>query len=516
MKMKKINQLVLSAVLLVMTSACSKTAGDYTQVIPADANTVIALDLNAMTNKAGLNDKENQALQQKMIETMTSGLKPATVAQIEKIMKSPEESGFAVKSPVYMFTTPASTDPMVVMKVADAKKVQEFLNFMVEEKISEGIVDKSGYKFMESNGGFIAYNDAAAIVGNVNRNFQENNIATFLKAKTEESIQSNTYFQKLQSKKGDVLFFTSLEAYSDEIVRQMRQMGTTLPENINPKDFNIVGDFSFEKGKLVSHIEFVTQNEELNKQIKNSNKSMGKVKANFMGDFPAAPLFFGTFNVNGGELYKMLMENPEFSKSMEEDSEAAAVAKELVEAFNGDVSLALLNVTMADMPTFVAYADTKKDDALDVIYKNKDKFNSSRESLVELAPHQYQYKSREFNFYFGVKDNRMYMTNDEKVYKGTTNYTQTLKDARYSSSIKGKTMYMVLDIDAILALPVVQMMASFGGQEYKTYIDIFSKFSYLEFSSTDSQKVEVSLYTTDKDTNALKQIVDTVKEYSGM
>ena len=83
------------------------------------------------------------------------------------------------------------------------------------------------------------------------------------------------------------------------------------------------------------------------------------------------------------------------------------------------------------------------------------------------------------------------------------------------ADMKGKTVFMAINAEAILDLPVVKMLVGFGGKEFKTYSDLASKVSYLSVSS-EGETSETDLCLKDKDVNALKQIVDFAKQFAGM
>ena len=71
MAKKMISRLSVLAVLMVFFAACSKQT-EYTNVIPADATAVASIDLKSLANKAGMNDKENEAAKQKLLEALKS------------------------------------------------------------------------------------------------------------------------------------------------------------------------------------------------------------------------------------------------------------------------------------------------------------------------------------------------------------------------------------------------------------------------------------------------------------
>ncbi len=121
------------------------------------------------------------------------------------------------------------------------------------------------------------------------------------------------------------------------------------------------------------------------------------------------------------------------------------------------------------------------------------------------------------NIFFGFKDNQMYATNDELLYKNIGKAAdKSIKDTSYASDMKGKNFFFVINMDAILELPIVKMMTGFGGEEYQTYYNLASQVSYLEVSNVSDGVSEVDLILKNKDTNSLKQIVDFVKKFTGM
>ena len=88
MAKKTISRLSVLAVLIVFLAACSKQT-EYTNVIPADATAVASIDLKSLANKAGMNDKENEAAKQKLLEAMKSGMNAATSAKRTDIASLP-------------------------------------------------------------------------------------------------------------------------------------------------------------------------------------------------------------------------------------------------------------------------------------------------------------------------------------------------------------------------------------------------------------------------------------------
>ena len=126
------------------------------------------------------------------------------------------------------------------------------------------------------------------------------------------------------------------------------------------------------------------------------------------------------------------------------------------------------------------------------------------------------YKSRNINIFFGVRDKQMYATNDELLYKNICKTVDpSVKDTDYASTLKGKRSAFVINAEAVLDLPVVKMLVEYGGAEYNMYYSLGNSISYLEATS-DGDKGNITLQLKDKDVNALKQIVNFVKEFAGL
>ena len=326
------------------------------------------------------------------------------------------------------------------------------------------------------------------------------------------SIVKSGAFQKMEKQKSDINFFASMTAipstYRDQIT-----MG--LPTEVKAEDITLIGGLNFEKGKIALKTENYTENEAVKALLKKQMESVGKANNTFVKYFPASTLMFFNVGVKGGELYNLLSENKEFRNTV--SIAKADEVKELFSSFNGDISAGLINVTMSSAPTFMMYADVKNGNALEMIYKNKESLGLKRgEDIMQLGKDEYVYKTRGMNIFFGIKDKQMYATNDELLYKNVGKAAdKSVKDAPYASDMKGKSLFIAINAEAILDLPIVKMVAGFGGQEAKTYIELANKVSYLSMSS-EGEVSEIDLCLKDKDVNALKQIVDFAKQFAGM
>ena len=212
MAKKMISRLSVLAVLIVFLAACSKTS-EYTNVIPADASAVASINLKSLAAKAGLNDKENEAAKQKVLEALKSGMNAATFQQLEKVMNNPGESGIDVESPFYAFSSSSFPYPAVVGKVSNEDNLHASLDVMAKEQICQPVSEADGYSFTTMNGSLLAFNSSTVIIVTVNGTSQtdkaKEGITALMKQTADNSIVKSGAFQKMEKQKSDVNFFAS-------------------------------------------------------------------------------------------------------------------------------------------------------------------------------------------------------------------------------------------------------------------------------------------------------------------
>lgn len=512
---KMISRFSVLAVLIAVLAACSKTS-EYTSAIPADASAVASINMKSLLKHAGADSKENEAAKQKIIDALKSGMNAASFQQIEKIINNPNESGVDIESPFYIFTSPSLSSPTLVAKVNNEDKLHATLDVMAKEGVCQPVAEADGFSYVIIDGSMLAFNHSTAMVFTLSRSLEIENaqksVASLMKQTPEQSIGKSGAFQKMSKQKSEINFFASMSAIPSAY---SRQISFGLPADIKPEDITILGGLAFEKGKVTLKTENYTENEAVKELLKKQHESFSKTNGTFIKYFPASTLAFVNIGIKGEGLYKILSENEEFRSTV--SIAKADEVKGVFSSFKGDVSFGLLNVTMDSAPTFMMYADVKSGDALETLYKNKLNLGLGRgDDIIQLSKDEYVFKTRGMNIFFGIKDKQLYATNDEILYKGIGKVAdKSIKEAPYASDMKGKTTFMAVNTEAILELPVVKMLTGFGGEEVKMYVNLASKISYLSASS-EGETSTVELCLKDKDTNALKQIVDFAKQFAGL
>ena len=197
-------------------------------MIPADASAVASINLKSLASKAGLDDKENEAAKQKVLEALKSGMNAATFQQLEKVMKNPGESGIDVESPFYVFSSSSFPYPTVVGKVNNEDNLHASLDVMAKEQICQPISEADGYSFTTMNGGLLAFNNSTVLIVNVSGNTQTEKakeaITNLLKQTADNSIVKSGAFQKMEKQ---------LLPFCLTIIQMRKKSGLTASANWN-------------------------------------------------------------------------------------------------------------------------------------------------------------------------------------------------------------------------------------------------------------------------------------------
>lgn len=505
------------AVLVAFACSCSQETADYTNAIPADATELVSIHLKPIAEKAGINDKENKEALAKLTDAMKSGMNAATYQQVEAVMKNPAKSGIDINAPIYLFSAPTFDYQTVVAKVNNEEDLRSFLEIAQKEISDTPITEGDGYSFIQINKQtLLAFNASTLLIVDYKRAAQlekaKEGITAILKQTAENSINQSGAFQKLQKLSGEIKMFVSP---SSTLGLYAKQFNFALPKNSDTKDFMGLGSISFEKGKIEMQIENYTENPEVKAWLDRLDKNTCPVENNFLKYFPKSTIALFSVGVKGEEFYNMLQENEQFRNEF--SITRAAEVKKMFSNFQKDITIGLINVTMFNTPSILAYANVKNGDSLKALYEKKSELGLKRgEDIVKLNEDEYVYKSRSLHVFFGVRDKQMYATNDELLYKniGKT-VSPSAKETDYVSTLKGKRAVFVINAEEVMELPVTKMMMEYTRNEYTPYIALAKSVSYLEVSN-DGDKTALVLHLKEKNVNALKLLTNLVKEFAGM
>ena len=515
--MKKMTSILSMLILLiVLTTGCSRKQ-EYTNVIPSNAYIVGSADLVALVEKSGLLTQSGEA-KQLILGILEHGVPQDVYKQIEKILTSPRESGLDLEARIYMFTSTEFIYPVWVCKVDNQSKLTTTLDLLSKEKFCQPITKGDGYSYVTIEGNkILAFNEYSAVItAAVNVAEMKNleaNISKLMKQTSTNSIESTPAFDELIKEHSDIDFMASLAAIP-EIYSQQLKTSTGMP-HLDLSDVTALGKLSFEKGEMTLKFEYFTENKDIEALLKQQAQATKTLSREYLPYFPESVLAFASVGANGKAMYSLILDNKDLRDFM--PSANSAVAKAIFDALDGDISIAITDVSMNASSSFIAYADVSDTNILNVLYANRDSILSSGQEVIKINDNEFQFVMSGFKAYYGIKNNSLYATNDKKMLDNLFKEVKpSIDNAPYANDIKGKNFFLLVNIGQILELPMIKMLAGFGGQEYQMYYHLASKINYFEMSTTMENVSEMSIILKDTETNSLKQIVDFARQFIGL
>lgn len=507
---------VVTACLLAMITSCSKQA-EYEKAIPANATAVTSINAKSLAEKADLGSSSNKAIVDQLTEAMKEGMSPSTHKLMTEILKDADKSGIDFKKPIYIFVSPDFKNAPAIAKVSDAANLTASIEAMENEKIATTLADGDGYQYTLINGQvFMGFNATTLLITNYMSNSQLEQIKTqtanLFKQADDASIINSETFKQMNKMKGDIKFMVSnLVEMNNMYANQAK--GLT-PDDIDLSKLSFIGDLSFEKGKIVSNINPYSEDNNLMKLIEEKSSSLNKIDNTYLKYFPKSTLSILSMSINGKEVYEQLSNIAEVKKNM--SPEDSKLLETLCNAIDGDVTFGLTNVSMNNQPAFLLHAALKDADIVDQLCSQFG--NTPKSPITKLDKHEYVYKDRKFNVFFGVRDKLFYLTNDETTYKNIgKSANPSIKEKEYTSDFTNHQAAFVIDIDAIMQLPAVKMLLSYASTGQNSYIQpLCEKLDYFICVNNDQYGATLTLQLTDKDTNALKQAMEAAITYAGL
>ncbi|MDR1003631.1 MAG: DUF4836 family protein [Prevotellaceae bacterium] len=513
--------LCATALLALTIAACTSPKVEaYTNAIPRDAMMVFGMNVQSLGEKSGF--LTDELLTQKITDIVSSEIDAATLQKLEAIMSAPGESGLDAKSPFYYYLQEfnAHMPAMgLVGKVLDEQKLHATIEAFGKEGLWSAPAKGDGYTFstIEENG-IIAFNAQTFILRPTITDMEQvkQEIAAQLKQTAEQGIASTEAFKKLRAMNGDMEFLIGYDKFFEQIfsstvfsAAERAELGAAATAIQHFKDCQMLATLNCEAGKFTSKYEMVTDNPQTAAYMEENAAAMMPLKNRFLKNFAqASPLLF-SMGCDGAKMYDLILKSGESFRPDVAALFKSEAAKTICGMFKGDVTFGITDIPMG-LPTFLLLAEVTDAAPLNALVAQVPGVKKEKEN-----EYSYAYMGM-FTFYFGVRDNVLYATDDSRLCADLDKAaTPSMEANSYVSRFKGESSAFVLNIEALTASPLIQMVAKQYGQEVAIIMTLVDKISYMECTAS-TLSGEGSLYFKDDKTNALKQIVDWGKSLAGM
>lgn len=508
MSKKIFNNLLLIGILF-LVSCSPKT--EYTHALPKNASIVVGMELDQMANKAGLNGSEGEKVIKKLKTLMKGGLQGDAAQLAERIIDQPSESGLSFDDKVYLFATPHAEALAILAKVTDEGKLETLMNVLQKESIATPLREESGCRWTQVGGALCAFNNGTFLLLQPSKgdaSGMKGTLLSLMRQKEGEGFASLPEFTKIEAPGNDIASVVNLSAVPYELTTPLR-MG--LSADIRLEDIKYFVSANFEPGKVVMNSESLISNPKILGFFDTMDKVIQPIQGKYLDYYQGNTLLWASGRIDGKELYRMLCQNPTIKQML--DNPLLPVDVEYIfSSIQGDFAVGRSTLYTDN---YLLYADVTNSDFLKTFEDLRPMLALTGGQIVldNVGTDEYVMRTYEGNYYFGVKDNRLYVTNNRSFAEeaGRT-YGASMGVKPWSAEVKQNRLYASVNLSAIAK--AYRSYNFTGNKQVDTFLMLLiNQCNYLNVSMPDWRQGKAELVLNDKDQNLLKLLVSMLEQF---
>ena len=508
MSKKIFNNLLLIGILF-LASCSPKT--EYTHALPKNASIVVGMELDQMANKAGLNGSEGEKVVKKLKTLMKGGLQGDAAQLAERIIDQPSESGLSFDDKVYLFATPHAEALAILAKVTDEGKLETLMNVLQKESIATPLREESGCRWTQVGGALCAFNNGTFLLLQPSKgdaSGMKGTLLSLMRQKEGEGFASLPEFTKIEAPGNDIASVVNLSAVPYELTTPLR-MG--LSADIRLEDIKYFVSANFEPGKVVMNSESLISNPKILGFFDTMDKVIQPIQGKYLDYYQGNTLLWASGRIDGKELYRMLCQNPTIKQML--DNPLLPVDVEYIfSSIQGDFAMGRSTLYTNN---YLLYADVTNSDFLKTFEDLRPMLALTGGQIVldNVGTDEYVMRTYEGNYYFGVKNNRLYVTNNRSFAEeaGRT-YGASMGVKPWSAEVKQNRLYASVNLSAIAK--AYRSYSFTGNKQVDTFLMLLiNQCNYLNASMPDWRQGKAELVLNDKDQNLLKLLVSMLEQF---
>ena len=312
-----------------------------------------------------------------------------------------------------------------------------------------------------------------------------------------EGFSALPEFAKVKAEGNDMASVINLSAVPYEWTTPLR-MG--LSSNLRLEDIKYFVAANFEQGRVVVNSESLIQNPMVLSFFDAMDKVMQPIGGKYLDFYPGNTLLWAGGNIQGKTLYQMLCQNPTIKQAL--DNPLLPVDVEYIfSSIEGDFSIGF------DNQNYLLYADVTNSGFLKTFEDLRPllALTGGQITLDNVGKDEYLMRTYYGNFWFGVKNNRLYVTNNGTwAEEAGRTYGASLAVKPWASEVKDNRLLASLNMAEMANMRITLT----GNASVDGAIQLVkSQCNYLNASMTDWRHGKAELVLKDKDMNLLQWLV---------
>ena len=496
---------------LMFLAACSPKT-EYTHALPKDASVVVALDLDEMAQKSGLASAEGQTVINKLKGFLKGGLQGDAAQLAERIIDSPSESGLALDEKVYLFATPHAQAFAVLAKVADESKVESMLEMLQKESIATSLKEESECRWTKIGNAVCGFNNGTFLLvqpAKGDADGMKGSLFSWMRQQEGEGYAALPEFVRLKEDGNDIASALNLTVVPYELTTTLR-MG--LSADIRLEDIKYLLTANFEQGKVVLRSESLIQNSRIQGFFDAMNEVTQPIQGRLLDYYQGNTMFWAGGHIKGKELYKMLCQNPAIKRML--DNPLLPVDVEYIfSSIDGDFAIGNASVLTGK---YLLYADVTNNDFLKTFEDLRPllALTGGQITLDKWGESEYLMRTYYGNFWFGVKNKRLYVTNNQTwAEEAGRTYGASLAVKPWAAEVKENRLFASVNLSMLGEVMKNYHYNLTGNKQTDMALRMMmNHFEYLNVEMPDWRKGEMELVLKDKKANLLQLIVKMLEQ----
>ena len=284
-----------------------------------------------------------------------------------------------------------------------------------------------------------------------------------------------------------------------------------LSADIRLEDIKYFVSANFEPGKVVMNSESLISNPKILGFFDTMDKVIQPIQGKYLDYYQGNTLLWASGRIDGKELYRMLCQNPTIKQML--DNPLLPVDVEYIfSSIQGDFAMGRSTLYTDN---YLLYADVTNSDFLKTFEDLRPMLALTGGQIVldNVGTDEYVMRTYEGNYYFGVKNNRLYVTNNRSFAEeaGRT-YGASMGVKPWSAEVKQNRLYASVNLSAIAK--AYRSYNFTGNKQVDTFLMLLiNQCNYLNASMPDWRQGKAELVLNDKDQNLLKLLVSMLEQF---
>lgn len=507
------NSLLYIGVLLLLSLVGCAPKTEYTHALPKDASLVVALDVQTIAQKSGLEGKNSEKITSKLTELLKGGLEGEAALMAEKIVNEPSESGLDFGEKVYLFATPHANVIGALCKVNSESRIEEWVDALVKEGICTSLKEESGCQWTQmgkmlcafNNGTFLLLSHKSGDVESI-----QGTLLSLMRQQEGEGYAAMPEFVQLKETGNDVASTLDLSILPDRWTTPLR-MGLTA--DIRLQDIKYLMTVNFEQGKVKMQATSLTQNPKVQSFFKQMDAVTSTIQGKYMEYFPGNTLAWTGGRIQGKAFYEMICQNPTIRQIMRNPILPVDMER-IFSAIEGDYGMGYLSAATDE---FLVYGDVTNVDFLETFEDLRPllAMTGGEVKLHDMAENQYALQTYDAVYWFGVKKNFFYVTNRRELAEeagrtygvsvGTRPWAAEAKSNRLCATMNLAKLRTDINEHPYLLVPLGNKQA------VAVFKSLMDEYDSINVFMPDWTQIRMEVQMKDKKSHPLKQLIQLVE-----